>query len=84
VESRMLAGRILKFNRSTWWGLLSLAPAREAPMAFHATCYVGASSRSLPSVGDFVRVTFSDDSRTRLLSISLAPQDKGAAVIPII
>jgi hypothetical protein len=69
-SSRTRVGKVSKFDPSTWWGEIALATPATPRMEFHATCYLGSSTRSLPRVGDQVEVVFSDESGTRLLSIS--------------
>lgn len=70
MNSRTRVGKISKFDRSTWWGEVALSSPVTLRMEFHATCYLGSSTRSLPKVGDQVEVVFSDESGTRLLSVS--------------
>jgi len=76
MSSRIRVGRISKFDPSTWWGEVDLSPSVKVKMEFHATCYLGSSTRSLPKVGDQVELVFSDETGTRLLSVS--PHLQGA------
>lgn len=71
-------GEIIEFDQATWWGLVALATPAPLKIAFHVTCYLGAS---LPMVGDKVEVVFSDESCTRLLSVS--PQGRSAQKGPM-
>ena len=68
MNSRTRIGRIYEFDSTSWWGRIHLADSTSVD--FHATCYIGTSSANLPRVGDEVQVTFSDDSRKRLLSVA--------------
>ena len=70
MSTRTRIGKILKFNASTWWGEIELLAPTGSAVEFHATCYVGSSVQGLPKQGDKVRLTFSDDSGQRLLSLS--------------
>jgi len=79
MSSRIRFGRISKFDPSTWWGEVDLSPSVKVKMEFHATCYLGSSTRSLPKVGDQVELVFSDETGTRLLSVSsVSPHLQGA------
>jgi hypothetical protein len=71
--TRKQQGQIVKFDRASWWGEIDV-PALNARVEFHATCYLGATTNGLPSVGDRVRVIYSDATCSRLLSVEgLAP-----------
>ena len=70
---RHLRGAISKFDAATWWGEVAIDDRR---VEFHASCFIGASTRYLPCVGDSVLVTFSDGTRDRLLSVQSVPSQR--------
>jgi hypothetical protein len=66
--TRARQGAVTAFNATTWWGTVVLkAPKRR--LAFHATCWLGATQTGLPKVGDSVIVIFSDETQKNLLSV---------------
>lgn len=75
MSTRTRIGKILKFNPSTWWGEIELLAPASGAVEFHATCYLGSSVQGLPKQGDKVRLTFSDESGQRLLSVSPYNED---------
>lgn len=65
--NRIAHGVVARFNPRTWWGAIKLD---DRTIEFHATCYVGCTSRNLPGVGTAVEVCFSDSTHTRILSVT--------------
>jgi hypothetical protein len=69
MSPRIRTGKVSSFDGSNWWGAVRLDGPDSSDVEFHATCFLGSSSRALPQVGDTVRITFSDDSAEKLLSV---------------
>lgn len=67
MNNRTCVRKIVEFDSATWWGLVETVPSNL--IDFHATCYIGASTRNLPKIGDLVTVLFSDTSKQRLHSV---------------
>lgn len=64
---RIRQGAITRFSNTTWWGRIKLD---EGPsLDFHGTSYRGMTLNHEPSVHQRVIVIFSDETRTRLLSV---------------
>lgn len=67
MKSRIRSGIIRRFDKTNWWGEIELSATER--LAFHATCFLGVTSTSLPIPGQPVDVIFSDATHTRLLSV---------------
>lgn len=63
-HSRVLKGKIVSFDTTTWWGEVQYD---LTILQFHGTCFRGMTAHYMPKVGDKVNIVL--NSAGRLLSV---------------